>query len=192
MPTSTVDIREQRAKLIADARAILDTADKEKRQLAAEERQQYDVLWKQAEAKRGEIEDAERRNDLEREEAELSNRQKEDAEKRRKASDDEKKTKLPPIEGQEFVEVRQTKEYHDGFIKRWMGRGQLSEEEQRAQIAGKGEKGGYLYASEQFMMELLKDVDDATPFRAMARKFQLSTSDSLGTPVLTSKMGDAE
>ncbi len=71
MAVNTAPMREERAKLIADSRAIVDKADTEKRTMSAEERKSYDDLWGKAEAKRTEYEDAERRNELERAEAEL-------------------------------------------------------------------------------------------------------------------------
>lgn len=189
MAFDTTELREQREKTLVDSRALIDKADEETRALSAEERSQYDKLWKDAEKLHGEIEDHERRNRLEQAEEEQRLRQ-QDADARRESEKEEQRDRLPLRTGDEDVEVRSTDEYHQGFLKRLLGRGELSEEEHRAQVAGKGEKGGYLYSSEQFMMELLKDVDDSTPFRdgTMARKFTLPTADSLGTPTLTSKL----
>ena len=192
MPTNTTEIRQERRKFLVDARSILDAADKEKRQLTDEDRSQHDKLMAEWHAKGTEIDDLERRNDLERLEQEEHNRQKDEEERRKLADADKEKTTLAPEPGSEAEEVRSTPLYHQGFVKRLLGRGRLTDEEQRAQVAGKGEKGGYLYASEQFLTELLKDVDDATVVRQLSRTFQVRTSDSLGVPTLTDKAADAE
>ena len=50
--TSTTELREARHKLIVDARAILDKADEEKREVSAEEREGYDKIMTQAAEKK--------------------------------------------------------------------------------------------------------------------------------------------
>ena len=194
MAFDTRELREKHAKLLADGRAILDKADAEKRSTTAEEDQQYDAVWKDATAVEKQIAQHERANSLE--QAEEATRLSQAEADKRKRTDEEavERNSLPPNIGDEAVEIRSTDEYHRGFIKSLLGRGELTDEEHRAQIAGKGEKGGYLYASEQFMFDLIKDVDDATPVRdgGVATKFTLPTADSLGVPTLTSKMSDAE
>jgi len=189
MAFDTRELREQRHKKIVDSREILDKADKEKRGRSPEERAQYDHLWDESEDLRQKIEDHERANKLERAEDEERLRQ-QDEDSTRESEKTETRVYAP---NEEHLEVRTSKDYHGGFAKRLLGRGgQLTEEENRAQVAGKGEKGGYLYASETFMMELLRDVDDAVITRQHARKFRLPESDSMGVPTVTTKMTDAD
>ncbi len=200
MPVNTTELRQKRAKALADCRVLLDKAESEDRAMTAEENGQYDRIWKDYEDLGRQVEDGEKRNKLERIEEEERQRQKEEEEKRRnpdtKASEkDEERRIINAFEDMELTEeqrVRKTSEYHAGFCKRLFGRGVLTDEEHRAQIAGKAEKGGYLYASEQFVNELISDVDDAVVFRQFARKFPLATADTLGVPTFTSKASDAE
>lgn len=199
MPVDTRQWREDRAKLYEDSRAILDKADEEKRDLTSDERNQYDRFMDDADKLRVKIEDGERRNDLERFEQEQRNRKAEEDEKKRSPDAGARTEDHTEVFGgdwaiQELSEERRTRfqpEYHRGFCKRLFGRGSLEDEEHRAQIAGKGEKGGYLYASETFINELLRDVIDATKVRQFARGFRID-SDSLGVPTLTDVMADAE
>jgi HK97 family phage major capsid protein len=65
MRTKIRELRQKRAKAIADARAILDTAEKEERELTDEEQQQYDKFFGEAEQLRGRIERMERQLEAE-------------------------------------------------------------------------------------------------------------------------------
>jgi len=200
---NTTELRQKRAKALADCREILDRVDKENRAQTAEERSQYDKIWADYEDLGQQVEDGENRNKLERVEEEERQAEKKREEERRspKAKIEEKEEERrrvdPFAEFKDFnlteeQRVRRTDEYHRGFCKRLFGRGTLDEEEHRAQTAGKAEKGGYLYASEQFVNELISDVDDAVPFRALCRQFTLATADTLGVPTFTSKASDAD
>jgi HK97 family phage major capsid protein len=191
MAIDTRELREKRHKLIVDARAILDKADKEeeRRSLTVEERTEYDRIMADADGLKSEIEDAERRNDLEREEAAEEMRQKEEA--RRNEQKEEKPKRPLTVEEQRWA-FRGEEEYRDVFA-RWLatGREGLNEEEKRALSAGTGTEGGYLYASEQFSKELIQNVTDATIYRQLARGFSLPTADSMGNPTLTNRMAAA-
>lgn len=71
MPTS-VELRQQRAKLVADARAIVNKAESESnRSLTGEEQQEFDRLMSASEELRGKITEAERKETLDLAEAEL-------------------------------------------------------------------------------------------------------------------------
>ncbi len=191
MPVDTTPMRQERHGLIEKARAILNKADEEKRALSAEDRQEYDRLWAEQGKLDEQIQDDERRNNVERAEQEKLNRDKE--EDRREKGGEERKTS--PLVGGHDAEYRArcTDEYHHHFLADWFARNDIIPEEARAtHVAGEGQKGGYLYASEQFLQELLKDVDDATKIRQMARVLQVRSADSLGVPTITTKMTDAE
>jgi len=62
-----LDLRQKRAALVNQAREILDRAEKEERNLTADEEQQYDRIMNDVEALRKEIERKERLHDAERE-----------------------------------------------------------------------------------------------------------------------------
>lgn len=194
MATDTRELREKRHKLILDARAILDKADKEeeRRSLTAEERTEYDRIVVDADAAKSEIEDLERRNDLERQEAADALSQEE--EKRRKdAENNEEGAKLPLTAEEQrwaFLGEEEYRSAFNGYLTR--GITAMADDERRALSAGTGTEGGYLYASEQFSEELIQNVVDATIVRQFARGFTLSTADSMGNPTLTNRMSDAE
>lgn len=183
MAIDTREMRQARAKLIADGRAIIDKADAEKRTQTAEERNQYDALWKQAEDLQTQIDDAERRNRQEIAEAELAiKKQDEDA---RKAFAEKTGTATTSKRAWD------SEEYRSAFAKRICGLDRTAQEE-RALQAGSGTAGGYLYAPEVFVSELIQNVTDATIFRGLARVWPpIVGSDSLGAPVLVNRMAAA-
>ena len=181
--TDTTELRVARKKLIDEARAILDKAEAEKRSMAAEDRQHYDKLWAAQGTALTEIEDIERRNSLEAED-EHTRLEAEEAE-RRKAADkkgDEETT------SQHFTA---TPEYRTAFHKYLTGSPPFSAEEQRALSAGTATEGGYLYADEQFVNQLIQNVTDATVIRSLATIQQVRGADTLGIPVLTNRMAAA-
>lgn len=198
MPTDTAPMRQDRHGLIKQARSILDKADaEEKRALTPEELEKYDKIWVEQGKLGARIDDLERRNNVERAEQEQTNRDKDKEEEDRRQTaggeEEEKTNPLGVVAYDSEYRTRQTEAYHRGFLKKWFKCGALDEEELRVtQVAGEGETGGYLYTSEQFLAELLEDVNDATMIRQISRKFQIRSADSLGVPTITTKMTDAE
>lgn len=71
-------------------------------------------------------------------------------------------------------------------------RGDMSEREYRDLQGTVSNKGGNTIAPEQFVSELIKEVDNATVFRTLARKMTLTGAQSLGVPTLTSGLNDYE
>jgi HK97 family phage major capsid protein len=195
MPIDTREMREQRHKLIVDARAILDKADEEKRALSAEDRQEYDRLTAEAEKLREQIEDAERRNSQERAEAEeeLSQRD-EEARRNRDNQDGDQPPQAPRTFDEERRALLASDEYHRMFVRAMTvpGYRPVTEEELRVHTSGTGTSGGYLYASEQFVNEMIAAVTDATIVRQLARVLPpITTADSAGLPVLKTRMSDS-
>ncbi len=177
-----VPLREARHKLLVDARATVDKTDGEKRAFTAEERTEYDRLWKEAEAKRVEIDDAERRNELERAELAQQFKREEEEERRKKAGQRQIATTRRSFD---------TDEYRTAWSK-MLRYDSMTEAESRALAAGAGTSGGYLYAPEVFVNELIQNITDATPFRGLARVWPpIIGADSLGAPVLTNRMAAA-
>ncbi len=89
------EVLEQRAKLVVDARAILDKAEKEKRELDAEERKQFDTMIADADKLKDEADqmqkDLESRNHLEAAEKEMA------ASRGRQSSQDSGKQQEPEV-----------------------------------------------------------------------------------------------
>jgi len=186
----TREMRKERHKLILEARKILDKADEEKRSLSAEDRQQYDKVFGDAEAERIKIEDIERRNNLEREEQAAKMRAEEEEERKKKDEEKNKETtSLSPLA---------TEEYRSAF-RAWLTKPRasinpaavLTPEEHRALSAGTATEGGYLYADEQFVDQLIQDVTDETIVRKLASSMRLTSADTISFPVLDNRMAAA-
>lgn len=178
------ELRQARAKAIADARAILDRADAEKRALTDEERTQYDAFWAEQEKLQDRIKDEERQLEAERELAEGS----------RDRQDRENQERETRGGDQEYANPHfATPEYRSGFLKLLLGqRASITAEEARALSAGTDTEGGYTVAAEQFVRQLIKNVDDLVFIRQRAQKFMLTQAESLGVPVLDADPADAD
>lgn len=172
-------LKEERAKLVADARSILDAAATEKRDLSDEENAKYDEMFAAAERKGDLISKEERQRELDREAAAIVA---EGEETRRK----ETGTKKTP------EELRMAG--FERFLRSGM-RGLASGEgvaEFRAHQDDNDVEGGFLRTPEQFVNELLKEVDDAVFVRQYARIFPLASAASLGVPTLDTDPNDAD
>lgn len=168
------ELREKRAKGIADARVFAERADTEKRDMSADENASFDKAHKDAVELKRQIDQLETQLSAERAEGQRAT--------------------APAIPGtQETGETRSTKEYRESF-ERFLrvGPSALNETEARAMQADSDTGGGYLIAPLQMVNELLKTVDDATVIRQVARKFTLNKAKSLGVPTMTTKMDDAD
>jgi len=170
----TRELRQKRAKVIADARAIANKAEEEKRTLSPEEREQFDRAWKEQGKLKDEIDDVERRNDLEREEAKLKlSQDDEDRKKKADDEDDEEKRKLHP---------RATEEYRRAFNRyiTALNRPSLETEEFRDLQSDDPRAAGYLVVPEEMAQEILKDLNNVLVIRALATKKTVRRAQSLG------------
>ncbi len=178
------ELRQARAKAIADARAILDRADAEKRALTDEERTQYDAFWAEQEKLQDRIKDEERQLEAERELAEGSRDRPDRDNQERETRGGEQEYANPHFA---------IPEYRSGFRKLLLGqRASITAEEARALSAGTDTEGGYTVAAEQFVRQLIKNVDDLVFIRQRAQKFMLTQAESLGVPVLDADPADAD
>src|SRR5690606_14780047 len=172
------ELRAKRAKLVKEAREILDR-ETEERSLTQEEVEQYERIMAEVDKLGEQIEREERIAGLEGE-----------FEGKKRAGGQEQ-----PGEGgkEERTNPRATDEYRDAF-RRWVvdGSAALSGEEYRAMQADSDVGGGYLVAPEQFVTDLLKDVDDTTVIRQLATIHRLESAKSLGVPTLEKDADDAD
>ncbi|MFQ6672942.1 MAG: phage major capsid protein, partial [Candidatus Tectimicrobiota bacterium] len=175
----TQELRQNRAKLIEDARKILDKAEEEKRDLSAEEHEQYGRMIADVTKIAERIQREEHLRGLE---ADLE------------------KSQRPPInqgaggDGDgEPLSRRATPEYQAAF-NRFIrsGPGALSEVERRALQADDDTLGGYLVAPEQFVRQLIKAVDDAVIIRGLATVIPVAAAQTLGVPSLDTDPADAD
>lgn len=183
MSAKLKQLRDQRGKLVADARAILDKAETEKRALTAEEDVAYKALFTKQDEVRAAIEREEQQAEIERQAAEQELRNKD-------AKTDDQRGK-PAVPGTP-VGKRGSPEYQQAFRTFLQaGRSAITDAEYRALQADSDVGGGYLVAPEQFVNSLIQAVDNAVFIRQRATKFRLSASASMGAPSLDTDLDDA-
>jgi HK97 family phage major capsid protein len=84
-----------------------------------------------------------------------------------------------------------TPEYREAFNRYLVtgaSRGLIPAGESRALQVDDDEAGGYITASEQFVNELIKDLDDQVVIRGLAKKLRVDKAVSLGAPKRAAKM----
>lgn len=88
---------------------------------------------------------------------------------------------------------RATPEYRAAFGK-WLTQGEraLTPDEQRALSVGTAAEGGNTVPAEEFLLELIKAVDDEAVIRQLARTFTVPNAQSLGVPTLSADPEDAD
>lgn len=169
-------LREERGKIGAEMRAIIEKAEAEKRDLTGEEMAKHGELFDKQDGLRKKIEVEERQKEVDRSLA---------------AADPAKDEKRDGGASKEKADLEM-----DGF--RSYLRGGMSAldgagaEAFRALQANNNAEGGYLVAPEQFVTTLIKGVDNAVFIRQRATKFQVANADSLGAPSLDTDMDDAD
>ena len=157
------EMMEARATMVAEARKLLDTAEAEKRELTAEERAQYDKTFEEARALGDKIQ---REQELREEERRLA-----------------EAGRLEPEGKKENPEERKLKAFRNFLVT-----GNAAE--YRALANDTDETGGYLHAAEQFITRLIKGLDNQVFVRKYATILPLTSSDTLGAPVLTADPSD--
>ncbi|MGW3417052.1 phage major capsid protein [Streptomyces phaeochromogenes] len=160
------ELKAERTKLGADAKAIMDEAQKAGRSMTGEENTRFDKLMDERDEKDATIERAERLLDDE-----------------RHTIDDDTDDNRSADQGKAMAALRA---YVIG------GRGSLTPEQARALNAGNDPEGGYLLPPMQWIKELIKSVDDLVPLRGLATVHTLTMTDSLGVPTLDTDLNDAE
>jgi HK97 family phage major capsid protein len=170
------EMRDKRSKAIADARSILDKAETEKRALSTEEETRYNAFFNESEGLKKSIERSEQLAEAERSLA---------------AGNPSPVAPATPAPSAR-TSPRGTEEYRSAFARFiTFGERGLRPEEQRALSVGNDTEGGFTVASEQFVADLIKAVDNATWIRQLARKFAVPTAASLGAPSLDADPEDA-
>jgi HK97 family phage major capsid protein len=172
-----LEMKQKRAALVKEARKLLDTAEKEKRELTGEETAKYEEMMKEVDSWGTKIE------------------REENLRKSEEALKVPEPTAVPPqpAEPEPRKNPRATEEYRKSFEKFLRsGINTLTEKEVRAMQADDPEGGGYLIAPQLFVSELLKSVDNTVFVRGLARKFSLAKAASLGVPKLDTDFSDAD
>lgn len=175
------ELRQRRAARFAEARAILDAAEKDKRALTAEEQAEYDTRRAEVEALRREIEAREDALKVERELAASTGRQ---------AGGQDEPNEPAGRSGGEAADtpVRSRPEYRAAFTEFLRGRGM--HREYRAMQADDDAGGGYL-VPDQFAAGLIQAADAAVFIRRLATIETLTQAGSLGAVSLDGDLSDA-
>lgn len=174
----STDLRQKRAKVIADARAILDKATGESRALTAEEQANYDKAFSDAEELRSTIERMEKQERAEIELTEIEDRGVR-PEVPGQGGDDKDKEKRA-LEKRAFVS------YLVG------GRAAMKDDELRALSASAPDQGGYTIAPQDFRAMLIKAVDDEVFMRQLGTVIPSVNGASLGAPALDADPADSD
>lgn len=156
------ELLNKRATLIAEARKLVDLAETEKRELSQEERNKFDKMFNEADAINETIKREEQLREIER------NSTAKTIETNKGESDESK----------EFRSFLQNAKNGETY-------------EQRGLQNDPDTQGGYLHAAEQFYARLIKGIDNSLFVRQFATVLPVTSTDSLGIPVLTTDVSDA-
>lgn len=170
-------LREQRGKAVADARAIVDKADAEKRALTTEEDAKYKEIFGKAEEAREAIA---REEKLVEEERALAAAAAGGSGNGGSGAGGNPETRAHP---------RGTEQYRNAFARFIAG---VTDAEVRALQSDSDAAGGFTIASQQFVNQLIKGVDDQVFIRQLATKFRLESAQSMGAPSLDADPADAD
>ena len=176
MATKVTLLKQKRAKLIADARSIVDLADTEKRSLTTEENTRYDTMFE-------DIGKVEKDIDLEEKLQEVERSLADNTEKRQEQD-----------HGADGDKVETSEQILASAARSFMLTGDVETrhyEEWRALQVGNDIEGGFLVMPEQFVNQLVKFVDDALLIKGLATVIQVPNAQSLGVPTLDTDLDDA-
>jgi len=167
------ELRAQRAKLIADARAIYSTAETAKREPTAEERGQFETIMGDADKLEARFLELERLEAAEKSVSESLGRKTEAEQPGRKAGE----TRTNPLATEEYRAA------YDLYLRTG---------EMRALQADNDASGGYLLAPQQMVSDIIKALDNTVAIRALATKYTVNSAQSLGVPTLDADPADAD
>jgi HK97 family phage major capsid protein len=170
-------LRDQRGEMIAAARAIIDKAESEKRDLTDEEQAKYDGMIADQDKLKGKIDREARQQELDREAAESALRVREESPAKRTGGEEDTR------------EARSNKAFVR-YLKTARIDGEGADDLRALQVDVDVE-GGYLVPPEQFVNQIIKNVDNMTFVRRAATTFTVPMAESLGVPTLDTDVDDA-
>lgn len=172
------ELMEKRARLINEARGVVEGAEKENRNLTAEEQTRYDKLIADALELKARID---RASQLAEEEARGAQAYQSSDVRNQPQQDGEARSQNP----------RETAEYRQAFNSFLRGGlSGLSAVEHRALQSDINTSGGYLVTPQQFVNELIQAMDNLVYIRQWATTYQVPTAQSLGAPSLEADPAD--
>lgn len=202
MKTTIIELRQKRAKLIADARALNDKVQAEKRDFTAEEQNNWDAMMNQADALRTTVEREERMLTAEAgmgDPVTYSNRpdagersdtpQIEFRSRSMRGTNETDPTWRDSPEWRRLMRTA-TPSYLAGF--RSFLRAQQVPMEVRALQADLDTAGGFLMTPIQLVDQIIQAMDNQVYMRQWATVFAVPNADSLGVPTLENDPADAD
>ncbi|MFE3855297.1 phage major capsid protein [Streptomyces griseorubiginosus] len=162
------ELKQKRTELGVKARAIMEGATAAGRAMTGEENTSFDALMDERDQLDGTIERAEKLLEDERDKVD-------------DLPDDQR--------GKAGDETPELKAFRAYLVN---GRAALSEQQARALNMGSDPEGGFLVAPQQFVQQLLQNVDDMVAIRRLATVQQITTAESLGVPTLDTDLNDAD
>lgn len=189
------ELKEKRAKAIADARAITEAAEKDnKRPLTEDETRQFDQFMDDQEKLRVRIEQQTKLLNAESDLNSSSDSQERARELSGKETTSSNSGKADSPKIRSAIAILDTPEYRSAFQK-YLLHGQnapLNNDEHRALSQGSNPDGGFLVPAEQMVTTLIKFIDDQVFIRQRATIHQLAKAVSLGIPSWDTDPADAD
>lgn len=200
--TAIIELRQKRAKLIADARALNDKILDERRDFTAEEQNNWDRMMADADGLKVKIDREERLASVESELGEsVFSGNRPAPEQRSGAEAIEFRSRAMQGVSQMEPEWRNSPEWRPVLALGsaqyrqayggWLRHGSMNAELRALQV-DLDVSGGYLAAPVQFVDGLLKTVDDMVLMRQWATVYAVPNAQSLGVPTLETDPADAD
>lgn len=168
MATKLQEMMDKRNNAVTQARAFVDKAETEKREMTDDEKRQCDAFLKEA----GDLRDTIDR------ETKLMEEEKRNAELALQSAKDNK------------IQTPEQKSINESFRAYITGR--MTENEYRTAItAGTNVMGGYLTAPQEFMNRLIIAVKNLVFIRGLATVYSTSNANGIGVPTLETDVDDA-
>ena len=174
--------RQERAKLVKQARELLDLAENEERNLAAEEEEKYDRLMEEVDTIQAKIESDEK-----------------DEQRRQRLAEfgepdlaGEPDSLKPEPESSASIAPRDTPEYRANF-RQYLGAIEAAvaaTHQGRALQMDADVAGGYTVVPQEFVTRLIEAARNRTIVRGLATTFSIPKAQSLGAPALDNRPGD--
>jgi HK97 family phage major capsid protein len=186
---TSLELREQRAGTIKEARELLKKAEAENRELTSEDSEQYDRMMADVDKKKIQIDRMEKLETAERESEEQGERRSLPIDPEPRGGDGASAPTPARLreERQAYVHFLRTGEVREVLRK---GQGRLAE--YRDSIIGTDAKGGFLVAPTAVSDDIVKVVQDQTFMLQLAgRIYVVTEAKNLGVRKLTTHMGDA-
>jgi len=164
-----LEMKRQRAGLVAQARALVEKAEKENRDFTADEKEQYEKIFKDI-------------NEL-----------KERIDRQEKLLEEERAIRTTTTAIKENPE-KQAQDNRMLAFRKWIvyGLSSLTSDEVRALSVGTDSVGGYLVPPQEFVATLIKKVDDNVFIRKYATIMRLGGAKTIGIPTIDTDPSDAD